>query len=108
MESLFDNLPKQEKGLAVTKSATAQSKKQKEFLKHTANVEKLKTQIAEKTEHLKTLEIYYAKEIVPTMGIMGRAGFNLAKAIADSINKVQCCRLIVIKLPSTINTCKDK
>lgn len=85
MESLFDNLPKQEKGLAVTKSATAQSKKQKEFLKHTANVEKLKTQIAEKTEHLKTLEIYYAKEIIPTMGIMGRAGFNLAKAIADSM-----------------------
>jgi hypothetical protein len=84
MENLFDNLPEQEQGMAVTKSAKLQSKKQKDFFRQTANVEKIKAKIAEKKEHLNTLQIYYAKEIVPTAGIMGRAGLNLAKAIGNS------------------------
>jgi hypothetical protein len=84
MEDLFGNKIHFEQGLLKSQSKQIQSKKQKDFLKHTANVEKIKAQIAEKTKHLETLEIHFAQEIVPTLGILGRAGFNLAKAIGNS------------------------
>lgn len=89
MGNLFDEFDEFKKDLIPSKSKQVLSKKQKEFFKHTANIESLKEKIKKTEIKLNDLESIFKQEIDPEIINIAKAEFEIAKAIADSIRMHQ-------------------